>query len=88
MRSFKNHIGVIFPLVILLFGVEFSLMVNKIVQNYESAMGNDYNIIIVSQNELNATVLKDEINKAKEEQGINKTLFFFYVLNKKERLYD
>ncbi|CUU77179.1 cell division protein FtsX [Campylobacter hyointestinalis] len=66
MRSFKNHIGVIFPLVILLFGVEFSLMVNKIVQNYESAMGNDYNIIIVSQNELNATVLKDEINTFKE----------------------
>ncbi|ANE36217.1 cell division protein FtsX [Campylobacter iguaniorum] len=71
MRSFKSHIGVIFPLVVLLFSVEFSLMVNKIVLNYESAMGSDYNIIIVSNDDLNATLVKDSIDTFKELIPLN-----------------
>jgi cell division transport system permease protein len=53
MRSFKSHISVIFPLLILLFAIEFSLMLGKFVSDYEIKMANDYNIIIVSENNLN-----------------------------------
>lgn len=57
MRSFKSHISVIFPLLILLFAIEFSLMLGKFVKDYELKMANDYNIIIVSEVELNDNVL-------------------------------
>ena len=57
MRSFKSHISVIFPLVILLFAIEFSLMLGKFVSDYEFKMTNDYNIIIVSEIELNENML-------------------------------
>lgn len=52
MRSFKSHISVIFPLLVLLFSIEFSLMLGKFVGDYELKMANDYNIIIVSEAEL------------------------------------
>ncbi|MCI7363825.1 cell division protein FtsX [Campylobacter lanienae] len=57
MRSFKSHISVIFPLVILLFAIEFSLMLGKFVSDYEFKMTSDYNIIIVSEIELNDNML-------------------------------
>ena len=57
MRSFKSHISVIFPLVILLFAIEFSLMLGKFVSDYEFKMTSDYNIIIVSEIELNENML-------------------------------
>lgn len=57
MRSFKSHISVIFPLVILLFAIEFSLMLGKFVSDYEFKMASDYNIIIVSEIELNENML-------------------------------
>lgn len=57
MRSFKSHISVIFPLVILLFAIEFSLMLGKFVSDYEFKMASDYNIIIVSEIELNDNML-------------------------------
>ncbi|AGZ82046.1 hypothetical protein [Campylobacter fetus] len=66
MKSFKSHLGVIFPLVILLFSIEFSFMVDKIVSNYETTMGNDYNIIIVSENEISSDIIKQNIETFKE----------------------
>ncbi|MEE3743707.1 FtsX-like permease family protein [Campylobacter porcelli] len=57
MRSFKSHISVIFPLLILLFAIEFSLMLGKFVSDYELKMANDYNIIVVSEVELNDNML-------------------------------
>ena len=57
MRSFKSHISVIFPLVILLFAIEFSLMLGKFVSDYEFKMTSDYNIIIVSEIELHENML-------------------------------
>lgn len=66
MKSFKNHIGVIFPLVILLFSIEFILLTDKVIKNYESLMGNDYNIIIMSDKSLSAAEVKNEVNTFKE----------------------
>jgi len=58
MKSFKTHLSVIIPLVALLVGIQFILLVGRVVDEYESVMNKDYNIIIVSQNELNATDVK------------------------------
>lgn len=62
MKFLKSHIGVIFPLLILLFSIEFSIMVGRIVDDYESKMGKDYNIIVVSEKELKKADLKEAIN--------------------------
>ena len=58
MKSFKNHLSVIIPLVALLAGIEFILSANRVLSEYENMMNKDYTIIIVSQNELNATDVK------------------------------
>ena len=58
MKSFKNYLSVIIPLVALLAGIEFILSANRALSEYENMMNKDYTIIIVSQNELNATDVK------------------------------
>ena len=58
MKFFKNHLSTIIPLMALLVGIQFILLVGRVVDEYESVMNKDYNIIIVSQNELNATDVK------------------------------
>lgn len=58
MRSLKNQLGFILPLIALLFAIEFSLTSDKIVQNYEALMNNDYNIVIVSSKELDEAQIR------------------------------
>ena len=58
MKSFKNHLGVIIPLVALLVGIQFILLADRVVGEYEAVMNKDYSIIIVSQNELNVTDIR------------------------------
>lgn len=58
MKSLKNHFGVIFPLVALLFCIQFITLVNKTIDDYEKFMAKDYSIIVVSSNDLNETALK------------------------------
>lgn len=66
MQFLKNHIGVIFPLLVLLFAIEFSTMVGRIVVNYEKGMGKDYNIIVVANSPLKDSELKNKIETFKE----------------------
>lgn len=61
MKSFKSNMAIILPLFILLFALEFSFNSRNIVKNYEIAMNKDYNIIVVSKNDINETILKKEI---------------------------
>ncbi|ASM40235.1 cell division protein FtsX [Campylobacter sp. RM12327] len=61
MKSFKSNMSVFLPLFILLFSFEFSFNAKNIVKNYEMAMNQDYNIIVVSKNDINETILKKEI---------------------------
>ena len=73
MKSFKSHLGVIFPLIVLLFAIEFTLVVGKIVRGYEYSMGNDYNIIVVSERDLNETILREKIDTFKEALPLDAT---------------
>lgn len=61
MRSLKNHFGVILPLFVLLFAIEFSVMAGRILSDYELSMSDEYNIIAVSQKELSDEMLKSRI---------------------------
>lgn len=62
MNSLKNHCSVVFSLIVLLFSIEFSMIADKLVTNYEYKMGRDYNIIVVSQKPLNERLLKLKIS--------------------------
>ena len=41
MKSFKNHLSVIIPLVALLAGIEFILSANRALSEYENMMNKD-----------------------------------------------
>lgn len=58
MRSLKNNFGFILALVAILASIQFSFLSTQVVKNYESAMASDYNIIIVSTNELNENAIR------------------------------
>ncbi|QKG28939.1 FtsX-like permease family protein [Campylobacter sp. RM16187] len=58
MRSLKNHFGVIFPLIALLFCIQFITLVGNVIKDYEKLMSEDYNIIVVSSKDLNSSNIK------------------------------
>ncbi|MDO5045856.1 FtsX-like permease family protein [Campylobacter sp.] len=62
MRSLKNHFGVIFPLVALLFSMQFITLTENTIKDYERLMNNDYSIIIVSSKELDDAMIKPIVN--------------------------
>lgn len=62
MKSLRDHLGFIFPLIALLFAAEFSMTADKVVKNYENLMSNDYNIVIVSNKELNDADIRPLVN--------------------------
>ncbi|MFL1706324.1 FtsX-like permease family protein [Campylobacter sp. MOP7] len=62
MRSVKNHLGVIFPLIVLLFCVQFITLTENTIKDYEGLMNKDYSIMIVSSKELDATMMKAMVN--------------------------
>ena len=53
MKSLKSHISLIIPLFSILFAIEFNVIIERVIQNYESKLKDDYSIIVVSQGELN-----------------------------------
>ena len=61
MKSLRSHFSVIFPLFVLLFSLQFTLGLEKIVNEYETKLVNDYSIIVVSVKELDESVLKQDI---------------------------
>ena len=66
MKTLKNHLGVIFPLLILLFSIEFSVMADRVLSQYENSMTSDYNIIVVSKKELPKDLISAKILAFKE----------------------
>ena len=62
MRSLKNHLSLIFPLFSIFFAIEFYMILNRVVTNYEKTLTNDYTILIVSKNELTIDKIKPYID--------------------------
>ncbi len=61
MRGLRKRLAMIVPLFIILFCVEFSVITNRIVKNYEKNMSQDYNIIVVSKERLSEEELRPKI---------------------------
>lgn len=64
MRSIKNHLGFILPLIALLFAVQFSILANNILTEYKNLMSKDYNIVIVSSKKINLSDIKSQVKEA------------------------
>ncbi|CUV66055.1 Cell division protein FtsX [Sulfurovum sp. enrichment culture clone C5] len=52
MKSIKNHLMFILPLVAILLGVQFFLIFERLANAYEEKLKNSYTILAVSENEL------------------------------------
>lgn len=62
MKSLKSHISVILPLFVLLFSLQFTLLTNKIVQEYSKKLTQDYSIVVVAPKPLSTAVVKSKIS--------------------------
>ncbi len=76
MQSLKNHLSFIIPLFILLFSIQFSTMLNRAVDKYESKLAGEYTIITVSKLPLNAQDIKKTIPSLKSITEIKKDKYF------------
>jgi len=61
MKSLKNHISVILTLLILLFSVQFSVDMYRVIQNQKNSMIQNYSLVIVSQKKLQKEDLKAKV---------------------------
>lgn len=71
MKFFKTHLSVIFPLVVLLFSFQMSFYLKIVIIDYEKTMNDDYNIIVVSKDELNQNLLFEKIKSFKSVENIS-----------------
>ncbi|MRJ02997.1 MAG: cell division protein FtsX [Epsilonproteobacteria bacterium] len=58
MKSLKNHISLIIPLFAILFAVEFYLIIDRLIADYEVRLSSDYSIVVVSKKPLTLEELK------------------------------
>ena len=71
MKSLKNHISVIIPLFVLLFSLQFTLLADKIVDNYSANLTKDYSIVIVAPKALSQAAVKNRIEGIKSIEEIS-----------------
>ncbi len=71
MKSLKNHISVILSLFILLFSVQFSTVIYKIIQNQNQKLIKNYSIVLVSDRKLNTIDLQKIVKEIDLVSPIN-----------------
>jgi len=72
MRSIKEHLMFILPLMAMLIGVEFILLFNRVTTSYEEKLKNDYAILIVSKKELQTPTLRSYSDKVDSVEAMNR----------------
>ncbi len=60
MKSVKAHLALILPLFAILFGIEYLIVFDRIVKDYEMKLNNEYSLIVVADK----TVKPEEIARA------------------------
>ncbi len=58
MNLLKIHLGFIFPLLIVCFCFQFTYLIEQLIRHYEANLNNDYNIVLVSEQNLENVDLK------------------------------
>ena len=61
MKSFKNHLSLVIALVSILFSIQVFNIVDRSIDAYKQKLTNNYSLVIVSQDKLQAKELKGKI---------------------------
>jgi len=70
MKFLKNHLSIILPLIALLSAYQFYIVVDRLVQNYEHKLNDEYSIILVSNTELKEEDILEKIDEYKSLKEI------------------
>ncbi len=63
MKSLKSYLAFIIPLFILLFSIQFTIMLDRSVKNYEANLIGEYTIVVVSKEPLKVDELKKRVKQ-------------------------
>jgi len=72
MKSIKEHLMFILPLMAMLIGVEFILIFNRVTTNYEQKLKNEYAILVVSKKELTTPIARSVSDKIDSIEAMNR----------------
>jgi len=72
MKQIKNHLSFIIPLFVLLFAIQFSTMLERGIQKYETHLAGEYTIVVVSKLPLNQQSIQKIIPSIKTIEEIKK----------------
>ncbi|EAK1250335.1 ABC transporter permease [Campylobacter lari] len=71
MKSFKNHLSLIFALMVMMFAFEFLIITNKTIEYYEKLLNKDYNIILVGKTHLDKKSIEDQVSHFQSLEILN-----------------
>ena len=71
MKSLKNHLSVILPLLVLLFSLQFAFLTDKIVKDYSKKLTQDYSIVVVAPKALSSEVVMSRVKGIKSIEEIS-----------------
>ncbi|MDR0762308.1 MAG: ABC transporter permease [Campylobacteraceae bacterium] len=95
MKLFRNHFSVVFSLFVLLCSLQFVVLINKIIKEYEDYLVDDYSVIVSSKSALNKEELikykpiiksVDEIDTTVVLERFKNDTAFSYIENIKESM--
>ncbi len=70
MKSLKNHLSIIIPLIALLSAYQFYVVIDRLVMGYEKKLGNEYSIIIVSISKLTEADISEKVKNFKSLEEV------------------
>lgn len=71
MKFIKQHLSLIFPLLMLLFSYESAMLVKRAVMEHEKKLSQDYSIIIATKGKMGFSQLKAKVPEIKDMQEID-----------------
>lgn len=72
MKSIKEHLMFMLPLMAMLIGIEFILLFNRVTSSYEEKLKNDYSILVVSKRQLDTPSLRSVNEKIDSVEAMDR----------------
>ena len=72
MKSIKEHLMFILPLMAMLIGIEFILIFNRVTTSYEEKLKNDYAILVVSKQEISTSIARGVSDKIDSVESMSR----------------
>jgi cell division transport system permease protein len=72
MKSIKDHLMFILPLMAMLIGIEFILIFNRVTTNYEQKLKDEYAILVVSKKEITTPIARGVSDKIDSIEVMNR----------------